>query len=130
MVKAKLTHEEADRQAYTGEITNILMQTILKFDKDIGKAVKAVCRDPHTLTDAQAYRIVQEHSDVLRRAYYGTTLVGALVNQSQQAVWVVNLGDSTVGARLLEIDVWAINPLTHATPLLLLPLISAFVHKS
>ena len=76
----------------------MIREEIEKFDRCIGKAVKSVCRKPHRLTEEAARTLVQEHMEILQRACSGTTLAAVLVNISEQLMWAVGVGDSTVGA--------------------------------
>jgi pyruvate dehydrogenase phosphatase len=86
-------------QDYQGRISTLLSEEIEKFDREIGEAVIALCnfKKPMKLTEAQARDLVQKHSEVLSRAYHGTTITIALLNRTQEAVWLAGVGDSTVG---------------------------------
>jgi serine/threonine protein phosphatase PrpC len=75
-----------------------LLNEIEKFDREIGEAVTALCKDPRKVTEANARLLIETHSEVLSRAYHGTTLTVALINNTQEDLWVANIGDSTVGA--------------------------------
>ena len=88
----KGNHEYHDR------ISALLSEEIEKFDRDIGEVVTALCKDPRKLTEANAQLLIETHSEVLGRAYHGTTLTVALINNTQEDLWVANIGDSTVGA--------------------------------
>ena len=82
---------------YRTLISTLLLEEIEKFDRQIGEAVIKLCKKPKKLTEGQARELVQKHSEVLSRAYHGTTLTIALVNRSQEAMWLAGVGDSTVG---------------------------------
>ena len=82
---------------YQDRISRLLHDEIEKFDRGIGEAVLALCKKPKKLTEAQARDLIQAHSEVLSRAYHGTTLTIALVNRAQDAMWLAGVGDSTVG---------------------------------
>jgi pyruvate dehydrogenase phosphatase len=84
-------------QNYQTLISALLLEEIEKFDRQIGEAVITLCKKPKKLTEGQAQELVQKHSEVLSRAYHGTTLTIALVNRSQEAMWLAGVGDSTVG---------------------------------
>jgi pyruvate dehydrogenase phosphatase len=86
-------------QGYQSRISALLLEEIEKFDREIGEAVLALCKKPMKLTERQAQNLVQKHSEVLGRAYHGTTLTVALVNCTQEAMWLAGVGDSTVGER-------------------------------
>ena len=84
-------------QSYQESISALLRDEIEKFDKEIGEAVIALCKKPKKLSEAEARDLVEKHSEVLSRAYHGTTLTLALVNRAQEAMWLAGVGDSTVG---------------------------------
>ena len=84
-------------QDYRGRISTLLSEEIEKFDREIGEAVIALCKKPTKLTEAQARDLVRKHSEVLSRAYHGTTITIALLNRTQETVWLAGVGDSTVG---------------------------------
>jgi pyruvate dehydrogenase phosphatase len=92
-------------QSYQARISTLLVEEIEKFDREIGEAVLALCEKPTKLTERQARDLVQNHSEVLSRAYHGTTLTVALVNRTQEAMWLAGVGDSTVGeCELFDFD--------------------------
>ena len=77
-----------------------MLETEIKtFDKSIGQAVKKLCPNPAGLEEAQARALVEEHSEVLQRAWSGTTLAACLVNITHRFMWAFGVGDSTVGER-------------------------------
>lgn len=82
------------------KVSAMLRQEILSFDRDIGKAVKKLCRKPGDLTEEQAKALIQQHPEALQRALCGTTFTAAIVNISRQFMWAVGVGDSTVGVYL------------------------------
>ena len=84
-------------EGYQARISALLLEEIENFDKEIGEAVLALCKKPEKLTESQALDLVQKNSEVLSRAYHGTTLTIALVNRTQEAMWLAGVGDSTVG---------------------------------
>ena len=75
----------------------LLLEEIETFYREISKAVIALCKKPNKLTKVQARDIVENHSEVLGRAYHGTTLTLALANHTQEDLWLAGVGDSTVG---------------------------------
>ena len=75
----------------------LLSEEIEKFDWEIGEAVTTLCKDPRKLSEANARLLIETHSEVLSWAYHGTTLTVALINNTQEDLWVANVGDSTVG---------------------------------
>ena len=79
-------------------VSMMLQEEIEKFDRSIGEALKSICRKPHRLTEDSARALIQEHMEVLQRAHSGTTLAAVLMNVSEQLMWAVGVGDSTVGA--------------------------------
>lgn len=74
------------------------------FDKSIGAAVKKLCPNPADLTETQARALVDEHLDVLQRAWCGTTLAAALINVTHRFMWATSVGDSTVGKLLVPLS--------------------------
>jgi len=91
-------------------ISALLSEEIEKFDREIGKAVTALCKDPRKLTEAQARLLIEKHAETLSRAYHGTTLTIALTNLTREDLWVAGVGDSTVGEcgqiEVLDLDSW------------------------
>ncbi|KAJ7079133.1 protein serine/threonine phosphatase 2C [Mycena belliarum] len=75
-------------------ISDMLTQQIKTFDRAIGKAVKRLCENPDDLDDTSAQAIVDANFEVLARAFYGSTLAAALINENGQ-LWVASVGDST-----------------------------------
>lgn len=101
-------------QNYQTLIPALLLEEIEKFDRQIGEAVIALCKKPKKITEGQARELVQKHSEVLSRAYHGTTLTIALVNRSQEAMWLAGVGDSTVGkCGLIKLLIFDLSPPTH-----------------
>lgn len=78
-------------------VSKMLQTEIRTFDKSIGQAVKKLCSNPAELTEEQARALVAEHSEVLQRAWCGTTLAAALINVTHRFMWAIGVGDSTVG---------------------------------
>ncbi|KAH9899846.1 protein serine/threonine phosphatase 2C [Cubamyces lactineus] len=68
-----------------------------RIDEKLGEAVKKLCPAPESLTDTESEALVDAHRDVIRKAYYGTTLVAAIVNVTNRCIWTLGVGDSTVG---------------------------------
>jgi pyruvate dehydrogenase phosphatase len=96
----RLFSRKADQpygKKYQEGLSALLSKEIENFDRDIGEAVKRRCRKPQDLTGDQAHLLIQQHSDILSRAYHGTTLIAALVNRTQESLWVAGVGDSTAG---------------------------------
>ncbi|PBK62467.1 protein serine/threonine phosphatase 2C [Armillaria solidipes] len=62
----------------------------------IGDAVQNLCPDPSLLDDEEAQALVDANRDILLRAFSGTTLAVALLDEERDNLWVVGLGDSTV----------------------------------
>ncbi|ETW76513.1 hypothetical protein HETIRDRAFT_389539 [Heterobasidion irregulare TC 32-1] len=82
-------------------VSMMLREEIEKFDRSIGEAVKSICPKPYRLTEDAARALIQEHMEVLQRAHSGTTLAAVLVNVSEQLMWAVGVGDSTVALSTL-----------------------------
>jgi pyruvate dehydrogenase phosphatase len=87
----KGNHEYHDR------VSALLSEEIEKFDREIGEAVTTLCKDLRKLSEANAQLLIKTHSEVLSRAYHGTTLTVAQIDNTQEDLWVANVGDSTVG---------------------------------
>ena len=94
---ALLLGTDSINNKYHERISALLLEEIETFDREIGEAVIALCKKPKKLTEGQARDIVEKHSEVLGRAYHGTTLALALVNRTREDLWVAGVGDSTVG---------------------------------
>jgi pyruvate dehydrogenase phosphatase len=84
------------KEQFQESISALLSDEIERFDREIGEAVTALCKDPRMLTEAQARLLVEKHAETLSRAYHGTTLTVALTNITREALWVAGVGDSTV----------------------------------
>ncbi|KAI0359998.1 protein serine/threonine phosphatase 2C [Trametes cingulata] len=87
---------------HEAKVTTVLKCEIEKFDRAIGEAVQKMCPRPWELTEEEAKRLVNEHEEILDRAFSGTTLALALVNIDQRFMWAAGVGDSSVG--LTSID--------------------------
>src|SRR5258708_38711626 len=61
-------------------ILALLGEEIERFDREIGEAVTAICKDPRKLTEAKARLLIEKNVEILSRAYHGTTLTVALTN--------------------------------------------------
>ncbi|KAK0481148.1 protein serine/threonine phosphatase 2C [Armillaria luteobubalina] len=92
------------RETFTKCVQDILVCQIYYFDKEISNAVKELCPDPSLLDDEQAHDLVDAHRDVFERAYHGSTLAVALVDNEHNDLWVAGLGDSTVGLAYMSPD--------------------------
>ncbi len=79
-------------------ISTMLQGEIKKLDDDIGLAVRTLpFKDPDSLTDQQAWRLIDEHEEVFERAFQGTSVALALINVDHCLIWAAGLGNSTVG---------------------------------
>ncbi|KAI0360004.1 protein serine/threonine phosphatase 2C [Trametes cingulata] len=79
------------------KVTDLLKREIQEFDKSIGDALQQICPRPWELTEEQARHLIQEHEEVIQRAFSGTTVALAIINLNQRFMWAVGVGDSTVG---------------------------------
>jgi len=109
---------------YHERISAVLLEEIETFDREIGGAVIALCKKPKKLNETQARDIVEKHSEVLGRAYHGTTLTLALANRNRGDLWVAGVGDSTVGefGKIAVLDMGSVSYSLNTS--------SAFLHKS
>lgn len=82
---------------HQAQLTKLLKDEIEAFDKAIGDAVREICPRPEDLTEEQARRLIDKHKDILERAFYGTTMVFALINPDERFMWAAGVGDSSVG---------------------------------
>ncbi|OJT03704.1 hypothetical protein TRAPUB_5631 [Trametes pubescens] len=82
---------------HESHVTVLLKDEIEMLEKRIGTAVREVCPRPERLTEEQARRLIEEHHDILLRAFSGTTLVFALINVDQHFMWAAGVGDSSIG---------------------------------
>ncbi|KAI0368696.1 protein serine/threonine phosphatase 2C [Pilatotrama ljubarskyi] len=89
---------------YEFSITALIKKEIEGFDQAIGEALQRICPKPEELTEEEARRLVEEHGDIVSRAFEGTTLAFALVNVEQRFMWAATVGDSTVAISILEPD--------------------------
>ncbi|KAI0359999.1 protein serine/threonine phosphatase 2C [Trametes cingulata] len=89
---------------YQSEITVLLKREIEAFDEAIGGALQSICPKPEQLTEEEARRLIEDHGDVVSRAFEGTTLALALINVDQRFMWAAGVGDSTVGLSTLGRD--------------------------
>ncbi|PBK90488.1 hypothetical protein ARMGADRAFT_1054450 [Armillaria gallica] len=80
-----------------GRSRETFIKRIYYFDKEIGDAVKELCPDPSLLDDEQARNLIDAHREVFQRAYCGSTLAVALLDNERNHLWIAGLGDSTVG---------------------------------
>ncbi|KAK0466550.1 protein serine/threonine phosphatase 2C [Armillaria novae-zelandiae] len=78
------------------KVKKLLRQKIEDFDEDIGDAVKNLCSDPLALSYPEAQDLVDANRDVFQRAFSGSTLALALIDEERNNLWVAGLGDSTV----------------------------------
>ena len=87
-----------------GQLVSVMLREVIeKYDRSIGEAVKSVCRKPRRLTEEAVRTLIDEHLEILQRAYSGTTLSAVLVNISERLMWAVGVGDSTVGEYLVSV---------------------------
>jgi hypothetical protein len=89
--------DPSDDESYRGRISALLRQEVMTFDREIGEAVKRICPNPRGVKESKARGLVAQHREILGRAYYGTTLTIALINRTENDMWVAGVGDSTVG---------------------------------
>ncbi|EIW57416.1 uncharacterized protein TRAVEDRAFT_48455 [Trametes versicolor FP-101664 SS1] len=73
-------------------------------EKRIGTAVREICPHPEKLTEEQARALIEEHHEILWRAFSGTTLVFALINVDEHFMWAAGVGDSSVGMSYIGSD--------------------------
>ncbi|KAI0368697.1 protein serine/threonine phosphatase 2C [Pilatotrama ljubarskyi] len=93
-------HGATDREimlSNAATISSLLEREVEEFDEDLGMTIKRICPDPNKLTEEESKALVQDHLDVIERAYCGCTLAAALVHVASQCLWTLNVGDSTVG---------------------------------
>ncbi|KAI0368705.1 protein serine/threonine phosphatase 2C [Pilatotrama ljubarskyi] len=86
------------------KVTSLLKREVQKFDKSIGDALQQICPRPWELTEDEARRLIEEHSEVIERAFSGTTVALAIINLNERFMWAVGLGDSTVGLCVVDSD--------------------------
>ncbi|KAI0368700.1 protein serine/threonine phosphatase 2C [Pilatotrama ljubarskyi] len=86
------------------EVTVLLKDVIERFDRSIGEAVVNICPRPWELTEEESRRLALEHTEVLERAFTGTTLSLALINIDQRFMWAAGVGDSSVGLSTVGSD--------------------------
>lgn len=82
---------------HQAQVTKIIQKAIMKFDNDLGDAVRELCPRPEELTEEQARGLIAEHREILERAFHGTTMACTLINTDQRFMWAAGVGDSTVG---------------------------------
>lgn len=83
--------------AHQSQITKLIQKAIMKFDNDLGDAVRELYPRPEELTEEQARCLIAEHREILERAFHGTTMAFTLINIDQRFMWTAGVGDSTVG---------------------------------
>ncbi|KAL1949342.1 hypothetical protein VTO73DRAFT_8223 [Trametes versicolor] len=86
------------------QVTTLLKNEIEMLDKRLGDAVREVCPRPEELTQEQARRLIEEHHDILRRAFSGTTVAFTLIEVDQRFMWAAGVGDSSVGLSYIDRD--------------------------
>ncbi|OJT15561.1 hypothetical protein TRAPUB_6536 [Trametes pubescens] len=89
---------------HQAQVSKLLKNEIEAFDKHLGDAVRQLCPRPEDLTEEQARRLIDRHKDILERAFYGTTMVFALINPDQRFMWAAGVGDSSVGLSYIGMD--------------------------
>ncbi|RDX57463.1 protein serine/threonine phosphatase 2C [Lentinus brumalis] len=77
-------------------ISKMLQAEIKNLDDDIGFVVRKLFNDVNELTDAEALRLIDEHEEIIERAFQGTSVALALINVDQYLIWSAVLGNSTV----------------------------------
>ncbi|PBK90489.1 hypothetical protein ARMGADRAFT_1082741 [Armillaria gallica] len=83
-------------------INKLLFWRIYYLDREIGISVQNLCPDP-SLLDEEARALVDANI-VFLRAFSGTTLAVALLDEEQDNLWVAGLGDSTVALAFKDED--------------------------
>ncbi|KAK0481147.1 hypothetical protein EDD18DRAFT_1363249 [Armillaria luteobubalina] len=63
---------------------------------EIGDAVLKLCPDPSLLNDEETQALVDTNKDIFQRAFSGTTLSVALLDEEQDNLWVAGLSDLTI----------------------------------
>ncbi|KAI0635788.1 hypothetical protein C8Q77DRAFT_1051897 [Trametes polyzona] len=81
---------------YEPSITAALKRAVEDFDKSIGDALQKICPSPAQLNEQEARQLIQEHADIVHRAFEGTTVAVAIINVDKHFMWAVGVGDSTV----------------------------------
>ncbi|KAI0671494.1 protein serine/threonine phosphatase 2C [Trametes maxima] len=85
-------------------ISELLRREIEDFDKALGDAVRQICPKPEELNEGQARELIQQHTDVLKRAFEGTTLALGLINIDQRFMWAAGVGDSSIALSTIGND--------------------------
>ncbi|KAK0479435.1 phosphatase 2C-like domain-containing protein [Armillaria luteobubalina] len=88
--------QRRSRNTLIDKVKKLLRQKIEDFDEDIGDAVLNLCSDPSALSYPDAQDLVDANRDVFQRAFSGSTLALALIDEERNNMWVAGLGDSTV----------------------------------
>lgn len=79
-------------------ISELLYSQITDFDRKIGNGVLDLCPTPKVWNRTQVQALVEgPNAVILRRANSGTTFTAALIDGERKNMWVVGLGDSSVG---------------------------------
>ncbi|KAK0196258.1 hypothetical protein F5146DRAFT_320729 [Armillaria mellea] len=89
-------HQGRSRNTLIDKVKKLLRQKIEGFDEDIGAAVENLCSDPLALSYPDAQDLVDANRAVFQRAFSGSTLALALIDEGRNNMWVAGLGDSTV----------------------------------
>ncbi|KAK0488225.1 hypothetical protein EDD18DRAFT_1081753, partial [Armillaria luteobubalina] len=89
--------QRRSRNTLIDKVKKLLRQKIEDFDENIGDAVLNLCSDPSALSYPDAQDLVDANRDVFQRAFSGSTLALALIDEERNNMWVAGLGDSTVG---------------------------------
>ncbi|KAK0468887.1 phosphatase 2C-like domain-containing protein [Armillaria novae-zelandiae] len=92
------------RKTLMSRINKLLFWQIHYFDMEIGDAVLKLCPDPSLLDDDEAQALVDANKDIFQRAFSGTTLSVALLDEERDNLWVAGLGDSTVALAFEDED--------------------------
>ncbi|KAK0196268.1 protein serine/threonine phosphatase 2C [Armillaria mellea] len=96
--------QNQSRRTLISRINKLLFWRIHYLDKDIGDAVQNLCPDPSLLDDDEAQALIDANKDIFQRAFSGTTLAVALLDEEQDNLWVAGLGDSTVALAFKDED--------------------------
>ncbi|KAK0479425.1 protein serine/threonine phosphatase 2C [Armillaria luteobubalina] len=96
--------QNRSRTTLISRITKLLFWQIHYFDMEIGDAVLKLCPDPSLLDDEEAQALVDANKDIFQRAFSGTTLSVAVLDEEQDNLWVAGLGDSTIALTFEDED--------------------------
>ncbi|KZV62787.1 protein serine/threonine phosphatase 2C [Peniophora sp. CONT] len=77
-------------------VGRMLEAEIKAFDHSLGQFVKDLFPHPRGMAEEDVKRLISENEETIMRAYFGSTLVGALVALDLKYMWHFGLGDSTI----------------------------------